>query len=67
MSKKDDVLSAMSSFINALADYTAEVDGKINNLEQENKELRERNAELAGVFRVGANILTRGDVCNETD
>ncbi len=62
MSKKDDVLSAMNSFINALADYTTEVDGKINNLEQENKELRERNAELAEVFRVGANILTRGNV-----
>ena len=62
MSKKDDVLSAMNSFINALAEYTAEVDVRINNLEIENKELRERNVELAEVFRVGANILTRGDL-----
>ena len=62
MSKKDDVLSAMSSFINALAEYTAEVDVRINNLEIENKELRERNVELAEVFRVGANILKRGNV-----
>ena len=62
MSKKDDVLSAMSSLLNAFAAYADELEVRVENLEQENKELRGRNAELAEVFRVGANILTRGNV-----
>lgn len=57
---KDEVLSALSSFVSAFANYSDELEVRINNLEQENAELRGRNTELGNAFEVIARILKRG-------
>lgn len=62
MNKKDEVFSALSSFVSAFANYTDELETRIENLEQENRELRGRNAELGDAFEVIARILKRGNV-----
>ena len=62
MSNKDDVFSALSSFISAFAGYAEDIEVRISSLELENKELRDRNTELAEVFTVAAKILNRGNI-----
>ena len=60
MSSKDEVLSALSSFVSAFADYTYETDLRLKQLDDENKELRARDLELGEVFEVAARVLKRG-------